>query len=108
MKDFKFLLEKYLDEKVEIAVHTAKMEQTYSDIIDRIIGGDQLDEVCFNELKGLQKKKLALYVILLSLISIKTQHRPYERFCTWNLKTSFSIGNSVTIVFLELVLRLHL
>ena len=56
MKDFKFLLEKYLDEKVEIAVHTAKMKQTYSDIIDQINGENQLDEICFNELTGLQKQ----------------------------------------------------
>ena len=56
MKDFKFLLEKYLDEKVEIPVHAAKMKQTYLDIVDRTVEGEKLDDVCLTELEMLQKQ----------------------------------------------------
>ena len=44
METFKFRFEKYLDEKVQIALHTDKMKKLYSNIIDETMNGTELDK----------------------------------------------------------------
>lgn len=56
METFKFRFEKYLDEKVQIALHTDKMKKLYSNIIDETMNGTELDDICLDELKRLQRQ----------------------------------------------------
>ena len=56
METFKFRFQKYLDEKVQIVLHTDKMKKLYSKIIDEAVGSVALDDLCLNELKRLQKQ----------------------------------------------------
>ena len=56
MNEFSNLIVKYLDEKVEIAVHTAKMNELYSMMLHDVKNCEQLDEICLKKLKSLQKQ----------------------------------------------------
>ncbi len=56
MNDFSDLIVKYLCEKVEIALHAAKKDELYSMMLEGVSDCEQLDEICFNKLKDLQKQ----------------------------------------------------
>lgn len=56
MNDFSDLIVKYLDEKVQIAVHTAEAEELYRMMLGEVKNSEQLDEICFKKLKDLQKQ----------------------------------------------------
>lgn len=56
MENLDYLFQKYLDEKVEIAFHTVKMNNVYSSMMDEIDDRMQLDDLCVKELKKLQRQ----------------------------------------------------
>lgn len=56
MNDFSDLIVKYLDKKVQIAVNTAEMNEIYSMMLCGVKNCEQLDEICLEKLKTLQKQ----------------------------------------------------